>query len=113
MSTTPIKLPPQIFKSWINSYEESEQDLIVYRPEGFEFPPARFREKLNFQENGKFILTVPGTNDVPEEIQGTWKSSVKDKILVQFPNSKIEGFILDIILIEEEILQVRRFPIEP
>lgn len=113
MSNTIMNLPPQIFKSWINSYEENEQDLIVYRLEGFPFPPARFREKLNFKENGEFILTVPGATDVPEEIQGTWESSVKDKILVQFPNSKIEGFILHIILIEEEILKVRKFPIEP
>ncbi|MEH1848868.1 MAG: hypothetical protein V7L25_28855 [Nostoc sp.] len=113
MSNTTIYLPPQIFKTWINSQEEDEQDLIVYRPEGFSFPPARFREKLNFKENGEFILTVPGADDVPREIQGTWESSVKDKILVQFPNSEIEGFILQIVLIEEEILKVRRFPIEP
>lgn len=106
-------LPPQIFKTWINSFEEDEQDSIVYRPEGFPFPPARFREKLIFKRNGEFILTVPGANDVPEEIQGTWESSVKDKILVQFPNSRREGFILHIIEINEEILKVRKFPIEP
>ncbi|MGH8001668.1 MAG: hypothetical protein ACREPR_20145 [Brasilonema sp.] len=113
MSNTTIYLPPQIFKSWIHSYEEDAQDLRVYRPEGFQFPPARFREKLNFKENGEFILTVPADTDGDKEILGTWESSVQDKILVQFPNWEIEGFILHIISIEEEVLKVRLFPIEP
>ncbi|NMG06887.1 hypothetical protein [Brasilonema sp. UFV-L1] len=113
MSETTTYLPPQIFQSWISSYEEDEEDVRVYRTAEFQFPPARFREKLNFKENGEFILTVPAATDGDQEILGTWESSVKDKILVQFPNSEIEGFILHIILIEEEILKVRRFPIEP
>ena len=41
MHSATMNLPPQLFKLWINSFEENEQDLIVYRPEEFPFPPAR------------------------------------------------------------------------
>ena len=50
------QLPPELFKHWIHSFEESTDEADVYRPEGFAFPLARGRHGLEIRSGGDFIL---------------------------------------------------------
>ena len=102
------KLPPEIFKTWQHSYEEDVEDVRVYRPSGFNFPPTFFREAMTFKRNGEFLLTVPGPADVPELIVGTWQAETSNQIRVRFERNQREPFTLQIISIDQEVLKVRR-----
>ena len=102
------EIPPEIFKTWQHSYEEDVEDVRVYRPSGFDFPPTFFREAMTFKRNGEFLLTVPGPADVPELILGTWEAEASNQIRVKFEKGKHEAFTLQIISIDQEVLKVRR-----
>lgn len=51
---------------WWHSFEEDHDDVRVYRPEGFDFPPARGRRGLELRPDGTCIEFTIGRGDAPE-----------------------------------------------
>lgn len=115
--TTQIQnLPSELFKTWFHSREEDAEGLKVYRVENFNFPPSRFREEMEIEDNGEFIVTVPGTTDGRQEMIGTWTASEGNKISVTFSEMKpqdqyqslLKPYTLEIVSVDEEVLKVRK-----
>jgi len=68
MNQEPIK------GSWTHSREEDEGDILVYRPtQSYAFPPARGRDTLVFSEGGQLSNYMPGPDDRPREVGGSWQ----------------------------------------
>lgn len=44
-----------LFRLWLQSPEEQTDDILVFRPDGYELPRARGREKMEFKDGGEFI----------------------------------------------------------
>jgi hypothetical protein len=61
--------------SWTHSSEEDEGDILVYRPtESYAFPPARRgRDTLVFSQGGQVSNYMPGPDDRPREVSGSWQ----------------------------------------
>jgi hypothetical protein len=58
-----------LYQTWMHSQEEDTADKMVYRPEGFAFPPARGRTGFKLEKGGKGvayeIAPTDGTLTVP------------------------------------------------
>lgn len=50
---------------WVHSREEDEGDLRVYRPAGYDLPPARGRRGIEFLPGGGLVVYGPGPADKP------------------------------------------------
>ena len=102
-------LPKQIFKHWVQSYEEDTKDFRVFRASDYNFPPSRGRWGFEIKEDGKFILHSTGPDDRPVEFQGYWKTEGKDKIIGYFEkDGKTQQWIINIITCSEDALKVKK-----
>ena len=58
-------LPPELFRRWVHAHEEDDGDVRVYRPAGYNLPPARGRRGLEFRPDGELLVYGPGPADKP------------------------------------------------
>ena len=63
----------KLARRWIHSHEEDGAGEMVFRPEGFGFPPSRGRRVLELRPDGSCTEQGPGPTDVPEESAGEWE----------------------------------------
>ena len=59
--------------SWVHSHEEDKNNVKVFRPSSYKFPPSRGREKIVLKENNRLEYTPIAPNDFPETYIGSWK----------------------------------------
>lgn len=102
------EVPPEIFKHWTHSHEEDTEDVEVYRPHDFKFPPARGRTGFEIKENGEFIQYDIGPACGIEEVMGFWKAEGKNKIRVWFESQKRESYTLSIVSCDEDMLRIKQ-----
>jgi hypothetical protein len=60
-----------LYRRWIHSREEDEGDLRVYRPAGYDLPPARGRRAIEFRPDGELLVYGPGPDDRPTAAPGS------------------------------------------
>ncbi len=68
--------PNELYQKWHHSFEEDKNDIMVFRPETFNFPPARGRSGMEFKDDGTFIQIKVGSTDVNQSIKGEWKTLI-------------------------------------
>lgn len=95
-------------KQWIHSHEEDMQDVRVYRPSGYDFPPSRGRIGFQFQEDGKLIYYGIARTDGTEQSSGRWTVEGTSRVRIELDNQRIQPFVLDVVSCDEEMLKVRR-----
>jgi hypothetical protein len=95
-----------IQKCWTNSREEANQtSTFIYRPCDYKtFPPSRFRDRIEFEENGKCSYLYLAPTDGHYMVQGEWtydKSkqviTIKDKsghIAYNFKAISVDYYLL-------------------
>lgn len=113
------KTPKEIFKKWVASYEEDKDGIKTFRDSTFKFPPSRFRPKMQFFDNGKFIEYGAGPSDKPEKHEGQWIYSAKTQTfditfnkvalhpLPEFSEEK-KPYSLTIVSLDKGVLKVKR-----
>jgi hypothetical protein len=103
------KLPPEVFKSWVHSFEEDKAPVQAYRPEGFKFPPARGRAGFEIKKDGTFIDHPIAPADGNETVPGQWEMVGEGKIKVTFPRKPDrKPFTLEIVSCDGTVLRVKR-----
>ncbi|GFE71910.1 hypothetical protein CFPU101_45200 [Chroococcus sp. FPU101] len=100
-------LPSTIFQHWIHSREEDTEDIQVYRPIGYQFPPSRGRNGLEFRPNGEFILYGLGPTDRPQKIVGSWTAQSNNKIKIDVSVWGDKGRMMEVISCDEKVLKLR------
>lgn len=63
-----------IYGTWINSREEENDIIKIYRPDNYKkFPPTRFRDKIIFYENGECEYLMLEPNDGQRYLNFRWR----------------------------------------
>jgi hypothetical protein len=57
---------------WVHSFEEDDENGIVYRPQGHKLPRARGRAALELKQDGTSRYIGIGRGDRPDVAEGTW-----------------------------------------
>jgi hypothetical protein len=99
-----------IGKTWLHSYEEDEGDVMVYRPNSYDFPPSRGRTGFALEEGGILKQYDIAPTDGLEEHVGKWTQLNKDKVRVQFEGNgrPAQDYILNIVSVKEGVLKVKK-----
>lgn len=101
------ELPKEIFKHWVHSFEEDTKDITVFRPNNYNFPPARGRDGFEIKKDGKFIQYRIGPTDRTEKVYGHWKTRGKDKILVYLRSKETVSYTINIISCTNDVLKTK------
>ncbi|AMW13606.1 hypothetical protein A4E84_31335 [Streptomyces qaidamensis] len=99
--------PSGLFRSWLHSYEEDHEDVRVYRPDDFPFPPARGRRGMEFAPDGTFVDHPLGRGDAPGAVPGRWRLVPDHRIEITFGGARPDRE-LEIVRCGTDVLQVRR-----
>jgi len=107
------KLPPEIFRSWVHSFEEDPspegpRPVEVFRPSTYSFPRARGRGAFEVRADGVFVSHEPGRSDRSESTVGEWTARDAMCLVVSFPEQRRKTYI-EIVSLKSEVLQVRRW----
>lgn len=101
-------LPPAIFRRWTHSREEDAGDLEVFRPEGFEFPPAFGRDGFEMRKDGEFIQYDIGPADEVVRVLGRWTLLGSQRVSVSFEGTEREGYSFEMVAVDDSVLRIRR-----
>ncbi len=104
------ELPHQMYSTWLHSFEEDDGDIEVYRPDGYDFPPARRpRAGVEFGPGGLFADLTPGPDDRPERRAGRWDcNDMASEIYVTREFDMAPTETLEIVEASDRILRIRR-----
>lgn len=101
------RLPKSIFRHWVHSREEDYDEIQVYRPSSYSFPPARGRDGFEIKSTEEFIEYGIGRDDRPRPIVGHF--IFENRILkVQFGDPSHKSVSLKIVSLKKDQLQVKR-----
>ena len=97
-----------ILRHWVHAHEEDTHDARVYRPTGYDFPPARGRRGFEFRDGGELIYYGIARADGSEQSSGRWSIEGTDRVRIDVDNERIQPFILEVVSCDDETLKVRR-----
>jgi hypothetical protein len=95
----------ELLGRWLHSHEEDEGDVLIYRPAGYDLPPARGRRGLEFRPDGELVVIGPGPADKPEAAAGHWEPAGGHRARVSLPSG--EPHELEIVSAAPDRLAVR------
>ena len=94
--------------TWLHSREEDQGDTLVYRPNTYNFPPARGRTGFAIGPNGRFTQYDIAPTDGLEGQAGTWTLLAGNRLLIQLSQAKTAAYELEVLNLEGQRLSVRR-----
>ncbi|WP_114778470.1 hypothetical protein [Botryobacter ruber] len=97
-------------KTWLHSFEEDADDILVYRPNTYDFPPSRGRTGFSLEPNGVVKEYVIAPTDGLEEHEGRWEHADHKLLHIHFnPKDKImKDYSLEIVELEDDVLKVKK-----
>ena len=104
-------LPSELFQRWRHSFEDDIEDVTVYRPFDYNFPPARGRAGIEFLAYGGFIDWVIAPTDALQSVHGVWRMREDGDICINFDRNISEPLTIEIIEYSADILKIRRMPV--
>lgn len=96
-----------ILRHWTHSHEEDTQEVAVYRPVDYNFPPSRGRIGFEFMEDGELVYYGIGYADGSEQSSGRWVAEGQNWVRINVENERIQPFELEVVSCDEEALKVR------
>ncbi|GAB3201712.1 hypothetical protein GCM10027293_25110 [Pontibacter aydingkolensis] len=97
-------------KTWLHSYEEDVDDITVYRPNTYDFPPSRGRTGFALEEEGVLKQYDIAPTDGLEEHLGKWKREDKNKIHVRLEGNGIpaQNYVIEVVSLKDDVLKIKK-----
>jgi hypothetical protein len=93
---------------WRHSHEEDTDDLMVFRPEGYPFPPSRGRRSFELRPDGSLVGQAIGPDDRPVPTAGSWQLQGGNKLAVRATG--VPGVVWQVESVSPEKLTVKKTP---
>ena len=100
--------PEELIGAWIHSHEDDTEEVKVYRPASYNFPPARGREGFEIKEGGECVYhgIAPADGSTNEPANWSWEDG---NALVITP--KADGAAemrMEVVSASSEMLKVKK-----
>ena len=92
---------------WLHSHEEDSDEVMVFRPADFEFPPSRGRSGFGLAPGGELVDVSIAAQDGTRESRGSWKL-VGKRLELYAPAGATPERAFEIERVEEDRLLLRR-----
>lgn len=101
-------LEKKLVGTWRHSHEEDTATESVYRPEGFEFPPARGRVGFTFGADKSCIYIGIAARDGSAREAGTWalRKGAPPEVVVTLQGGRRE--VLPVVSVDRSRLVIRK-----
>jgi hypothetical protein len=98
----------RIAGTWMHAHEEDTPTESVFRPDSFDFPPARGRVGYTFRPDGSCTYIGISPRDGSAKEPGTWEVRQDDgpEIVVTLPGGRQQR--LSIVSVDRQRLVVRK-----
>ena len=97
-----------ILRQWVHSHEEDTQDMRVYRPAGYNFPPSRGRMGFEFREGGELVYYGIARADGSELSSGRWTIEGSNQVRIDVDNERMQPLVMEVVSCDDETLKVKR-----
>ena len=112
--TVPIASSPASMKqlegTWLASHEENRGDTLVYRPNTYEFPPARGRTGFALGPFGRFEQFDIAPTDGLKGREGSWTADGDTRLRIHLTDGQSPDYTLEIISLDKRVLKLRQLP---
>ena len=102
-------LPPEMFRHWIHSREEDQDDVRFFRPPDFAFPPSFGRDGMEMRPDGQFVQHDVGPADGTVQVPGRWTQESTTRIAVRFDGTR-EDYDFTVESVDAGLLRIRLEP---
>lgn len=100
--------PSAIFQVWLHAHEEDTDEVSVYHPKDWDFPPTRGRTGFKVKQSGEFIEYRIAAGDGWETVGGRWEAAAADRLTVTLEGSAEPSYTLQILSCDERELRIRK-----
>jgi hypothetical protein len=99
-------------QTWLHSYEEDQDDVLVYRPNTYDFPPSRGRTGFILEREGVAKQYVIAPTDGLEEQIGIWEFRDKNMVLVHIQGNghPEQRYTMQVVSLKDNVLKVKVTP---
>ena len=98
----------QIEGTWLASHEETSGDTLVYRPNTYNFPPARGRTGFAIKPFGQFEQFDIAPTDGLAGRPGTWTDAGDNRLRIHLTDGQEPDYTLEIISADKKVLKLKR-----
>ncbi len=91
---------------WMHSYEEDTDEVEIYRPAAYDFPPSRGRTGFQLNEDKSFINYEIAPADGIVERKGSCNIE-GNKMALSFADSS-RDYTMEVISIENHVLKIKK-----
>jgi hypothetical protein len=100
--------------TWLHAFEEDNDDVMVYRPNTYDFAPSRGRTGFMLEKGGVLKQYDIAPTDGLQEHVGLWKKVDEDKILVEIKaeEKNSQKYMIEVVSIKEDVLKLKKTPFE-
>lgn len=97
-----------LYRCWAASYEENNEESKekIYRPCEKGFPPSRFRQTINFNQNGSCKVLMVGETDLHYQVECKWNYDKKKKIISIADDKKKVKMKFKLVKVDDQILKI-------
>ena len=101
----------QLEGTWLLSQEENIGDTLVYRPNTYNFPPARGRTGFAIKPYGRFEQFDIAPTDGLAGHPGTWVVDNGPYLRIHLNENPEPDYLLELISLRSNVLKVRKLPV--
>jgi hypothetical protein len=95
-SSTMTDLRTCLVGRWLHSHEEDSGTTEIYRPEDYDFPPARGRTGYEFLPDGQAVYIGIASTDGSTETHGHWDVEAPDRVIVTMEDAGTQRTVLQV-----------------
>ncbi|MDQ0850495.1 hypothetical protein QFZ65_002433 [Arthrobacter sp. B3I9] len=84
--------PAELVGIWLHSHEEDSGSTMVFRPRHYAFRPARWRDAIEVQADGRCVWHGSGPDDRGQAMPGRWEDLGNGRAQITIPTAAGQPF---------------------
>ncbi|MCB0546819.1 MAG: hypothetical protein KDD19_04475 [Phaeodactylibacter sp.] len=100
--------PEELIGAWIHSHEDDTQEVKVYRPASYDFPPSRGREGFNLMEGGECIYYGIAPADGSTNEPASWSWADGSMLTIKRKAEGAPEMVMEVVSVGEDMLKVKK-----
>ena len=97
--------PEELIGAWVHAHEDDTDEVRVYRPASYDFPPARGREGFEIKAGGECIYHGIAPADGSTSEPATWSWEEGGKLVIR---RKDREMVMEVLSVDKEMLKVKK-----
>ena len=100
--------PEELIGAWIHSHEDDTEEVKVYRPASYAFPPARGREGFEIKEGGECMYhgIAPADGSASEPASWSWEDG--NRLVITPKAAGASEMRMEVVSVGEGMLKVKK-----